>query len=252
MEETAILQEILEHPDDDVPRLIYADWLEDHGGPMEQARAEFIRLQIQLSRMPGDDERRPELEALERRMRKRHERQWLGELREAIQGWTFVRGFISHLALEAGQLLKIHPLLLRRHPVHSLRLTSAREGGVLARLGQLPFLLQVLSLDLSNNYLDQTQVEPLVDSPYLRNLRTLRFNDNPYGYDAVRALTESMELSSLRVLELRRNNLTDVNARMLAESDALIELMQLDLRGNAIGEPARNYLRSMFRDGVRF
>jgi uncharacterized protein (TIGR02996 family) len=35
-------------PDDDAPRLIYADWLEEHGQP---ERAEFIRLQIEMARM---------------------------------------------------------------------------------------------------------------------------------------------------------------------------------------------------------
>lgn len=40
-----IYQEILGNPDDDVPRLIAADWLEDNGHPQ---RAEFIRVQIQL------------------------------------------------------------------------------------------------------------------------------------------------------------------------------------------------------------
>jgi uncharacterized protein (TIGR02996 family) len=31
--ETAFLRDILEHPDDDTPRLIFADWLEDNGDP---------------------------------------------------------------------------------------------------------------------------------------------------------------------------------------------------------------------------
>ena len=36
----AFLQAILDAPDDDTPRLVYADWLEEHGQP---DRAEFIR-----------------------------------------------------------------------------------------------------------------------------------------------------------------------------------------------------------------
>ena len=42
----AFLQAILETPDDDTPRLIYADWLDEHG---DVARAEFIRLQCRLA-----------------------------------------------------------------------------------------------------------------------------------------------------------------------------------------------------------
>src|SRR5262245_45981693 len=41
-EHPGLLQAVIEAPDDDVPRLIYADWLEDHG---ETERAEFIRMQ---------------------------------------------------------------------------------------------------------------------------------------------------------------------------------------------------------------
>src|SRR5207249_8060556 len=42
----AFLQAIVENPDDDTPRVVYADWLDEHG---DAARAEFIRLQVRLS-----------------------------------------------------------------------------------------------------------------------------------------------------------------------------------------------------------
>jgi uncharacterized protein (TIGR02996 family) len=47
--ETGLLQAIRENPADDLPRLVYADWLDDHDQPQ---RAEFIRLQIELARRP--------------------------------------------------------------------------------------------------------------------------------------------------------------------------------------------------------
>ena len=45
------LQAIDEAPEDDAPRLVYADWLEDNGDP---DRAEFIRCQVRLARLPED------------------------------------------------------------------------------------------------------------------------------------------------------------------------------------------------------
>lgn len=42
-EECGLLLAIREDPDDDAPRLIYADWLDDNGQPL---RGEFIRAQI--------------------------------------------------------------------------------------------------------------------------------------------------------------------------------------------------------------
>lgn len=42
----AFLCEIASHPDDDNLRLVYADWLQDHGDEEDKLRAEFIRVQI--------------------------------------------------------------------------------------------------------------------------------------------------------------------------------------------------------------
>lgn len=44
-ERRALLRSIFDAPEDDLPRLIYADWLEEHGQP---ERAEYIRLGIEI------------------------------------------------------------------------------------------------------------------------------------------------------------------------------------------------------------
>jgi uncharacterized protein (TIGR02996 family) len=48
-----LLRNILENPDDDTPRLIYADWLQDNGDPLH---SELIRAQVGLARLVGTDE----------------------------------------------------------------------------------------------------------------------------------------------------------------------------------------------------
>src|SRR4051812_9175502 len=52
--EDAFLQAIAEAPDDDAPRLIYADWLDDHGEP---AFADFIRVQCEIARLCEENDR---------------------------------------------------------------------------------------------------------------------------------------------------------------------------------------------------
>ncbi|VTR93228.1 leucine-rich repeat-containing protein typical subtype : Repeat-companion domain protein OS=Isosphaera pallida (strain ATCC 43644 / DSM 9630 / IS1B) GN=Isop_0392 PE=4 SV=1 [Gemmata massiliana] len=45
-DEPALLATILAHPDEDTPRLMFADWLQEHNQPL---RAEFVRVQVQLA-----------------------------------------------------------------------------------------------------------------------------------------------------------------------------------------------------------
>jgi uncharacterized protein (TIGR02996 family) len=52
-DEDALLAAVLAAPDDDLPRLVYADWLDDHGDP----RAEYLRLGVELRRLTSGHER---------------------------------------------------------------------------------------------------------------------------------------------------------------------------------------------------
>ncbi len=62
MEADAAFQNALRiHPQDDVTRAVYADWLEEHGDP----RAEFLRLQLAVKSMPAE----AELDARQHRLR---------------------------------------------------------------------------------------------------------------------------------------------------------------------------------------
>lgn len=47
----ALLAAILDAPDDDTPRLVYADWLSENG---DEARAEFIRVQVELAQVNAE------------------------------------------------------------------------------------------------------------------------------------------------------------------------------------------------------
>lgn len=48
-EQQGLLATVIEEPDNDSPRLVYADWLEEHG---QEQYAEFIRVQCQLAKTP--------------------------------------------------------------------------------------------------------------------------------------------------------------------------------------------------------
>ncbi len=50
----ALLAAIRDHPEEDTPRLMFADWLDEQGGAADTAHAEFIRLQCELARLTDD------------------------------------------------------------------------------------------------------------------------------------------------------------------------------------------------------
>src|ERR1700730_13336657 len=85
--EDAFLQAIIESPDD-TPRLVYADWLEDHRQP---ERAELIRVQCELEpvRFEIDRPRVQELFDQEGKLLHLHREGWLGPAVVAMgAGWT--------------------------------------------------------------------------------------------------------------------------------------------------------------------
>jgi uncharacterized protein (TIGR02996 family) len=67
----AFLHDIIENPDDDRPRLVYADWLDDHG---QAERAAFIRVQCELARMAVFNDYRRRLQIRQHRDKGGHYR----------------------------------------------------------------------------------------------------------------------------------------------------------------------------------
>ncbi len=49
--QTALLMAIRADPENDIPRLVYADWLVEHNEP---ERAEFIRVECETQRTDGE------------------------------------------------------------------------------------------------------------------------------------------------------------------------------------------------------
>src|SRR4051812_12922455 len=131
----ALLAAILAQPDDDLVRLVYADWLEESGQPDQIARAEIIRVQCELARdFPGDflpwDRRRVELVAREKTLLAAHGDEWLAPLRqkgEALESKEthaqFRRGFEEVVWMPARVFLNKQRELSRRAPVRELRVT---------------------------------------------------------------------------------------------------------------------------------
>jgi uncharacterized protein (TIGR02996 family) len=89
IENQALLSAILADPDDDRPRLGYADWLEQHG---QFDRARLIRVQIELARLPDNAEAATALQIEEEQLEAACEKT-LPQL-EGIRWGGFERGLV--------------------------------------------------------------------------------------------------------------------------------------------------------------
>jgi uncharacterized protein (TIGR02996 family) len=102
----ALFRAILAAPADDLPRLVYADWLQEHGNA---ERAEFIRLQCEAWHLCPQYATVTEARTAASRLYKGHADAWHAEL-PAISGveWSdlFVRGFVDAAWVEAGRNLR--------------------------------------------------------------------------------------------------------------------------------------------------
>src|SRR5262245_48701346 len=118
MDNQAFLDAIIAAPEDDAPRLVYADWLDDHG---DSDRAEFIRVQCDLARRPKYDPDRPPLEARERELLKKHEARWAKPLMGFGRDLRFRRGFVDGISIGVSKFITDGEDLLRTAPVRQFK-----------------------------------------------------------------------------------------------------------------------------------
>jgi uncharacterized protein (TIGR02996 family) len=180
MSHAAFLEGIRLSPEDDTARLVYADFLDEQPGPADAARAEFIRTQIELNRLPEISPERPAREDRENELLRTHERQWLGKLSDplakGLTRWQFERGFVSKIAIDTRTLRQHGTTLFARHPITAVRVDSptASDPGPVATLARREWWSRVLDLRLGENVSSPLDAcELLLTSPRLTALLRL-------------------------------------------------------------------------------
>jgi uncharacterized protein (TIGR02996 family) len=251
MTEDGFLQEIIAHPEDDAPRLVYADWLDDRG---EADRAELIRLQIEVARIERANPRGPRMSQVEvqgrrwavalhlcgdshewsddaraRPLRDRawdlvrqHCEAWGAPFRNRASSHSYRRGLVEEVSAPARKLLTNAATWFRLAPFRALAISNA--GGLLGRVTAMPELARLSELRLFRAQLTDEDARALAASPHLAGLTTL---------------------------DLRYNRISLLGACLLADSPHLRRLAFLDLYGNWIGPDGVVVLRQRFGDRVR-
>jgi uncharacterized protein (TIGR02996 family) len=244
----AFLRAIAENPDDDLPRLVYADWLDEHGQP---ERAEFIRVQIELARMPPDDPRRSELVDRQAELVSTPGRSW-----QPIQppGVTlrFERGFVqSVMVSNYSAFIECAAELFATEPIYYLNIDRPRPQH-LRDLARRPFLARVTCLVAEYGTISNDAVSAFARSPHTASLRLLNLSGNRVGDVGAQALAESASLTSLRRLGLSMNQITDTGGEALAASPFFGKLEQLILGVNEISPDVQSLLRARYGGAVKF
>ena len=225
--ETELLAAIRTAPDDDTPRLVWADLT---GGE----RGELVAVQCRL--VQAED---PVLRARERDLLERHGEAWAGELRGLARAWEFRRGFIeaievdgATLASRAVAIVAAAPLArsltlvgLARYYVHS-EPAAADELTVLAIFDRLFALPELAHFDRLAIVGATTQTAHAGD-----------FEVAGHGDEIARRLVSSGVLGRLRALAIVESHLTGDGVRLLATS-GLGHLERVWLRSED-GEPPR-------------
>jgi uncharacterized protein (TIGR02996 family) len=211
-EEAAFLKAVFALPDDDGPRLVYADWLDEQGDP----KGEFIRTQVELARLPGDDPRRPELAARAQALLAAHRPDWDRPLvrllddsplqppadarQRPVRGWDYRRGFVEVIDVQAWAFASHANVLFMLMPLSRVRMHNAHE--LIGRLVTSPALARLRELDLSDNGITDFDAALLARCIHLSRLRSLDLRRNPIGPDGVRDLRRSPFLSRVTELQL--------------------------------------------------
>jgi uncharacterized protein (TIGR02996 family) len=238
---------ILDAWDDDAPRLVYADWLDEQGDEFSQRRAALIRLGIQAQ--PYSYPHKPIPDKLAASLREQEN--WFSEAFRSRNLFNFepkwVRGFVEDLgafpwtmdAFSEAQRAALDDL----GPINNapVRFRASQHRGrpdpECVRLAEEPSLRYWHALDIADNEysfigpIGDANFAALVSSSHLGELRRIsiedhardprRANNAPLGVKAMKALAANPVLKNVKTLKLWWNGLTDSAVRALAEAKYL-------------------------------
>ncbi len=254
---SALLSAVRADPDDDTPRLVYADWLEENGEPR---RAAFIRAQIEHARAtPYSPEARSAL-SYAAELEHGHHNEWAETIVGLVTDHVFERGFVGCVSVDAGTLERSADRIFGSEPVRGLRLLrypycllvetsrtalepgsrvptldpATREWVSLRGVYELPQLRRVRFLEFTlgghRELLDE-DYEALLQCPNLGSVEDLSFPHCPVAPDRIAEFLESDALPKITGLGFPQ--VTHVGERLSAALHRCTHrrLKRLDLTG---------------------
>jgi|GEM_PF-3518686 len=271
-DEDAFVHSILNSPDDDTPRLVFADWLEEHG---RASHAELIRVQCELAHLPKRSQepkakaRREKLAAREKELLRQPEffpawpagvpKPQYDIFKRGSGAPKYERGFITAMRVLDNELMAPGWAL---SPWHTL----LREGKALA-VELHPDQGGFQSSDKYSDRLDtsppqwlqEPQVELQPDQGGVLLSSASEFVEREGWFYEMADLAKHPTLCSVTRLYLFEAHLTDDNLGVLARSPLLTRLREvslgdctisLDAMRALVTSPSIKQLRVLFMNHV--
>jgi uncharacterized protein (TIGR02996 family) len=223
----AFLDAIFEEPDDDTPRLVYADWLEEHG---QVNYARFIRLQCAAAREKHWSPEANRLwEEISRVWNRLYDEWWPATIDDwpgiPTRHWStnynldavhFDRGFLRDGITLTGPQVVCYTACWAWLPTPASNVVLTADDGDLSPLASMPLLRRVRRLscwlppeyDPDEYHWEPESLDAVLRSPFLCNVRVLDLSAVRLGRPAVDLLLTAPNLGTARELYVdfdRRN-----------------------------------------------
>ncbi len=221
-----LLQAIRATPDDDAPRLVYADWLQQQG---QAERAQLVRTQLQRAQLPRWDPQHLRLELAERAILADHEQRWRSELPalEDVVWGSYRRGFVDRVGFrrDVSELAEDLQVAAEHLPLTGIAVCWPR----LSDAPPLERLPGVRRLIVYGAMMREEDLQWLLDAPLLTALHTLDLVDSGMGDRALGQLLASDRLAGLHTLRVPLSRAGDPVVSRLVNATGLTGLTALDL-----------------------
>ncbi len=245
---------VLDHPEDNQLRLIYADWLEECGDP----RGELIRVQVELEQTPHADLHWRALKNRETDLLNEYLADWLGPSARRVWkgfadaqyqpffagrgGCRLHRGFRETARIRAKTFLEHADEIFAALPLRELHLFLHNDtDDAYEELAACEHLVKIRDLILGDpryshlfDAWPSRPFETFFQSARLKNLEAIRFHYRVETRRLVNQIFMSPHFGNLRTLELRMKLRPDENPsarrngiRVLAQTKKLHSLTEL-------------------------
>lgn len=234
-DEAALLAAIRDNPDEDTPRLAFADWLDEQGGEANAARAEYTRLEIARARTEEETGVRPD-DFRQAELWKKYSADWFPAfygkknlLRGTQTSVRLRRGFTyCFYSRSAGAFLARAERLLPLAPITDLILSGISEDE-LSTLERAVWATRLRYIQLAGYTTPVTRWVRLADNPHLANLTELVLCDGIIDAAAGARLAGVNPWPHLRRLAFSVTQFSDAGIAALFGGSAFTGLEALDL-----------------------